>query len=121
MVSLAGEGRSESVTGAGRDGGRIGEVACRPIRPPPYGAIVSVMCFEFSQAFAGPTAVAHFGVAEPPPPAFQPAPNLFPKKTVAAVGVKGDGKTRGLGLFSWGLVPSWANEPGKDRPFNARS
>jgi putative SOS response-associated peptidase YedK len=48
--------------------------------------------------------------------------NIAPSQTVAVIGLKGDGVTRGLALLKWGLVPSWSNDPNpKVKPINVRA
>jgi putative SOS response-associated peptidase YedK len=47
--------------------------------------------------------------------------NIAPSQTVAVIGLKGDGVTRGLALLGWGLVPSWSNTGNpKVKPINVR-
>ena len=45
--------------------------------------------------------------------------NVAPTQLVAVIGTKAGGG-RGLAMFRWGFVPSWANEPGP-RPVNAKA
>jgi putative SOS response-associated peptidase YedK len=79
------------------------------------------MCFEFAQTFSAPAAAAHFDIAGVPE--LTPRPHLFPKQPVAVVGLKADGRTRGMTFLSWGLVPGWANDlpPQSKRPHNAKA
>jgi putative SOS response-associated peptidase YedK len=47
--------------------------------------------------------------------------NVAPSQTIAVIGLKPDGTTRGLALLRWGLVPSWSNDPDpKIKPINVR-
>src|SRR5690242_20250762 len=62
-----------------------------------------------------------FRAAEPPL-VLRPSYNVAPSQTVAVVGLKPDGVTRGLTGLKWGLVPAWANGPKDVKPqVNARS
>jgi putative SOS response-associated peptidase YedK len=48
--------------------------------------------------------------------------NIAPSQTIAVIGLKGDGVTRGLALLKWGLVPSWSNDSNpKVKPINVRA
>ena len=41
---------------------------------------------------------------------------------IATVGLKADGKTRGLKMLRWGLIPHWAKDLQKSpKPINARA
>ncbi|HVK14724.1 MAG TPA: SOS response-associated peptidase [Gemmataceae bacterium] len=55
-----------------------------------------------------------------PPEVLKPRYNIAPTQVVAVVGLKPDGKTRGLATLRWGLIPSWANDP-KRPHFNAKA
>src|SRR5262249_45043507 len=58
----------------------------------------------------------------PDPPDLAPRYNIAPSQLVAVVGLKADGRTRGIGKVRWGLVPSWANDPDSGpRRINARA
>ena len=56
------------------------------------------------------------------PVELQPRYNVAPSQLIAAVGLKPDGKRRGLIRLKWGFVPHMANSP-KDsyQSINARS
>lgn len=56
------------------------------------------------------------------PPEFTPRFNIAPTQAVPVVGLKRDGRTRGLLQVRWGLVPGWANDPADvGNTFNARA
>ena len=61
-----------------------------------------------------------FGLAEIPE-FLTPRFNIAPSQKVPVVAAKPDGVTRKLGQLSWGLLPSWANDPKIHRPINARA
>lgn len=47
--------------------------------------------------------------------------NVAPRQRVPTVVASPDGRTRKLGLVTWGLLPAWADSAGfKTRPINAR-
>jgi putative SOS response-associated peptidase YedK len=55
-------------------------------------------------------------------PVLAPRYNIAPSQTIAVIGLKPDGLTRGLALLRWGLVPSWSNDPNpKVKPINVRA
>lgn len=55
-------------------------------------------------------------------PDLRPRYNIAPSQLVAVIGLKPDGKTRGLVPVRWGFVPRWANNPNQGpRPINARA
>src|SRR6478735_3814754 len=55
-------------------------------------------------------------------PDLAPRYNVAPSQLVAVVGLKPDGKTRGLAKLRWGFVPYWAQSPDSGpRPINARA
>ena len=55
-------------------------------------------------------------------PDLAPRFNIAPAQLVAVVGLKPDGKTRGLAKLRWGFVPYWAQNPNSGpRPINARA
>jgi putative SOS response-associated peptidase YedK len=57
-----------------------------------------------------------------PGPALAPRYNIARSQTIAVIGLKPDGTTRGLALLRWGLVPSWSNIANpKVRPINVRA
>jgi putative SOS response-associated peptidase YedK len=53
-------------------------------------------------------------------PDLRPRYNVAPTQLVAVVGLKPDGKTRGLVSLRWGLVPHWSYDPRRPH-FNARA
>jgi putative SOS response-associated peptidase YedK len=58
----------------------------------------------------------------PAAPALVPRFNAAPSQLVPVVGLKPDGKTRGLALLKWGFVPRWAADPdGGPKPVNAKA
>jgi putative SOS response-associated peptidase YedK len=78
------------------------------------------MCGRFTLSTPGDTVAAQFGL--PSAPALPPRYNVAPAQLVAVVGLKPDGRTRGLALLRWGFVPHWANDPNKGpRPVNAKA
>jgi putative SOS response-associated peptidase YedK len=55
-------------------------------------------------------------------PDLAPRFNIAPSQLVAVIGLKPDGKTRGLARLRWGFVPYWAQDPNSGpRPINARA
>jgi putative SOS response-associated peptidase YedK len=61
-----------------------------------------------------------FGVE--PGPVLAKRFNVAPSQTIAVIGLKPDGTTRGLALLRWGLVPSWSNTANpKVKPINVRA
>lgn len=51
-----------------------------------------------------------------------PRYNIAPGQPIAVIGMKPDGKRRGLAKLQWGLVPRWANDlRSGPRPINARA
>jgi putative SOS response-associated peptidase YedK len=77
------------------------------------------MCGRFTLTTPAEQLAQAFGLPEPPP--VKPRYNVAPSQLVAVVGLKPDGKTRGLALLRWGFVPHWANDPDSGpRPINAR-
>src|SRR5436305_11645024 len=62
-----------------------------------------------------------FGLDDLPQP-LGPRYNVAPGQVVAVVGLKPDGKRRGLSLLKWGFVPRWAADPKSGpRPINAKA
>jgi putative SOS response-associated peptidase YedK len=58
----------------------------------------------------------------PDPPLLAPRYNVAPSQVIAVVGLKPDGRRRGIALLKWGLVPSWSNRPDpKVKPINVRA
>lgn len=80
------------------------------------------MCGRFTLISPFQGVADAFDVKTPAPAAFPPRYNIAPSQTIAVVGLKGDGVTRGLTMLRWGLVPSTANDPSEGfKPTNARS
>ena len=77
------------------------------------------MCGRFTLSKPVRAVADLFALAEPPTE-LRPRYNVAPTQLVAVVGLKPDGKTRGLATLRWGLVPSWANDP-KRPHFNAKA
>jgi putative SOS response-associated peptidase YedK len=78
------------------------------------------MCGRFTLNTPADDLAAAFDLPERP--AIQPRFNVAPSQLVAVVGLKPDGKTRGLAMLRWGFVPYWANDPNTGpRPINARA
>lgn len=78
------------------------------------------MCGRYTLRVPTETLAEHFGLSEvgrTVPPSY----NVAPTSEVAAI-VAGGGGERRLELLRWGLVPSWADDPGIGaRMINARS
>lgn len=78
------------------------------------------MCGRFTLSTSSEDLAEHFDVPDPKPLA--PRYNVAPAQLVAVVGLKPDGKTRGIALLKWGFVPYWANDPDSGpKPINARA
>jgi putative SOS response-associated peptidase YedK len=77
------------------------------------------MCGRFTLSKPVRAVADLFKLAEPPPE-LKPRYNIAPTQVVAVVGLKPDGKTRGLASLRWGLIPSWANDP-KRPMYNAKA
>lgn len=79
------------------------------------------MCGRYTLTTPAEVVAATFGVeADARTPRLVPRYNVSPSQTVAVVGLKPDGRRRGLAVLRWGLVPRWAATP-KAGPTNARS
>jgi putative SOS response-associated peptidase YedK len=79
------------------------------------------VCGRFTLKCA-PKQVAELFQLDAPPDFLTPRYNVAPAQLVAVVGLKPDGKTRGLARLKWGFVPSWANDPDTGpKPINARA
>src|SRR5579871_5903678 len=77
------------------------------------------MCGRFTLQTPAYVIADLFGL--PSVPELAPRFNVAPTQLVPDVGVKRDGKTRGLVMMQWGPVPHWAHS---DRPrafINAKS
>ena len=58
----------------------------------------------------------------PDPPTLPRRYNIAPSQAVTTVRIDPDAETRGFAALQWGLVPSWAEDPGiGNRLINARS
>ena len=79
------------------------------------------MCGRFTRS--GPVQeVAKLFELDEPPAELAPRYNIAPSQVVAVVGLKPDGKRRGLAMLKWGFVPSWSKDPNpKVKPINARA
>lgn len=78
------------------------------------------MCGRFTLAAPADRVAALFGAATRS--AIVPRYNIAPSQPVLTVGRKADGRTRGLALMRWGLVPRDTADPkGGRRPINARA
>lgn len=78
------------------------------------------MCGRYTLKSPIEVLVKEFGITGPLPE-IQPSYNVAPGREVAAVTAGGDGG-RHLETLKWGLVPSWAKDPGIGyRMINARS
>jgi putative SOS response-associated peptidase YedK len=78
------------------------------------------MCGRFTLTTPTKDVAAKFEV--PDPPLLRVRYNVTPSQVIAVVGLKPDGKRRGIAMLNWGLVPSWANDPKEGpRPVNLRA
>ena len=78
------------------------------------------MCGRFTLT-AAPDAIA-VALGLPASPSLHPRYNIAPTQAAAIVRAGADGATRRLDLAQWGLIPSWAKEPGIGvRLINARA
>jgi putative SOS response-associated peptidase YedK len=78
------------------------------------------MCGRFTLIAPGEAVATLFDLAETPQLA--PRYNIAPTQPVAAVRYNRDKSKRELAHFHWGLIPSWAKDPGiGSRMINARS
>ena len=78
------------------------------------------MCGRYTLTSPIEVLMEEFGLSGPLPEV-QPSYNVAPGRDVAAVVADGDGGRR-LEVLKWGLVPSWAKDPGiGNRMINARS
>src|SRR5262245_8493090 len=78
------------------------------------------MCGRYTSRSSGQIVAETFGLFDIP----QLAPhfNIAPSQVVAAVRLKPEVGQKGLALFQWGLIPSWADDPAIGyRMINARS
>ena len=78
------------------------------------------MCGRFTLTTPTEVVAAHFEV--PDPPLLSARYNVAPSQVIAVVGLKPDGRRRGIALLRWGLVPNWATSPNQEpRPINVRA
>ncbi len=78
------------------------------------------MCGRFTLTTPTEQIAAQFEV--PDPPFLSARYNVAPSQVIAVVGMKPDGKRRGIALLRWGLVPKWAKGPNDGpRPINVRA
>lgn len=78
------------------------------------------MCGRFTLAADPRTLARAFDL--PDVPELGPRYNVAPSQVIAVVGLKPDGKRRGLARLRWGLVPHWARSPDEGpRPCNLRA
>ena len=77
------------------------------------------MCGRYVQTTPADALAARFGARLPEGLAWTPRWNVAPS-TRAPV-VRDDGSGAAVALLSWGLLPSWAKDPGGLRPINARA
>ena len=78
------------------------------------------MCGRYTLSTSVESLAEEFGIAGPLPE-LQPSYNVAPTQEVPAV-VAGGGGERRLEMLRWGLIPSWADDPGIGaRMINARS
>jgi putative SOS response-associated peptidase YedK len=78
------------------------------------------MCGRFTLTTPTDAVAATFEV--PDPPLLAVRYNVAPSQVIAVVGLKPDGKRRGIAMLQWRLVPNWANDPKEGpRPVNLRA
>ena len=78
------------------------------------------MCGRFTLSTATEDVARTFEVPDFKP--LQPRYNVAPSQLVAVIGLKPDGKTRGMIRVTWGFVPHWANDPAAGpKPINAKA
>ena len=77
------------------------------------------MCGRYVQTTPADALAARFGARLPEGLAWTPRWNVAPS-TRAPV-VRDDGSGAAVAFLSWGLLPSWAKDPGGLRPINARA
>lgn len=78
------------------------------------------MCGRFALITPGEVLAEQFQLSEVP--ALAPRYNIAPTQPIAAVRLAREGIARELVLLRWGLIPSWAKDPGVgSRLINARS
>src|SRR5579871_1250436 len=78
------------------------------------------MCGRFTLSTPPEDLASAFGLPEVPDLPLRY--NVAPSQLVAVIGLKPDGRTRGLARLRWGFVPRWANDPDAGpRPINARA
>jgi putative SOS response-associated peptidase YedK len=79
------------------------------------------MCGRYTLSTPVGTLADEFGIAGPLPE-LQPSYNVAPTQEVPAVLAGTGGEGRRLEMLRWGLIPSWADDPGIGaRMINARS
>ena len=79
------------------------------------------MCGRYTLSTPVGTLAEEFDIAEPLPE-LQPNYNVAPTQEVPAVLAGNGGGERRLEMLRWGLIPSWADDPGIGaRMINARS
>jgi putative SOS response-associated peptidase YedK len=78
------------------------------------------MCGRFTLTTPTELVAAQFEV--PDPPLLSARYNVAPSQVIAVVGLKPDGKRRGIAMLQWGFVPNWANDPKSGpHPVNLRA
>lgn len=78
------------------------------------------MCGRFAEISSPKMIAAAFGLAEDRIPPHRPRYNIAPTHPV--FGVRAQGRSRVLDVFTWGLVPAWARDPSiGERLINARA
>lgn len=78
------------------------------------------MCGRFTLTAAPDAIAVALGLSSTP--SLHPRYNIAPTQAAAIVRAAADGATRRLDLAQWGLIPSWAKEPGIGvRLINARA
>jgi putative SOS response-associated peptidase YedK len=78
------------------------------------------MCARYTITTPPEIIAAAFGLLAVPN--LDPRYNAAPSQVIPVVGLKPDGKTRGLALIKWGFVPRWAKDPESGpKPVNAKA
>src|SRR5437773_2004007 len=77
------------------------------------------MCYRYTLTAPPDVVAVLFGL--PVVPDLAPRYNVALSQPVAVVGLKADGRTRGLALMRWGFIPRWAETDDGPRPGNAKA
>lgn len=79
------------------------------------------MCGRYTFS-ASPAELDRLGVDPADLRGLQPRYNVAPSQGVPVLGLKADGRRRGLARLRWGLVPGWSSDPSASpKPINAKA